>query len=239
MIDERTSCLDWQSQAVCFPLMDDSPWDADRAGELASLAKAMCARCPVIDLCRERVDEVEGTISSAYLGCVYAGETPSERVYRRRKARKEKSVTDEVAEVPDVADVVEVPDVADVATECELQGEVLATAPVESAPLDLTLLDEEVVAEPVQDSIVERLERIEALLVGVVKAVGASRVPASLEEPPVERCCLCHRPFARFVADLAQGRPLHAAIGHCERCYRDYLDLQEAAAKCERLVAAA
>lgn len=214
MIDERISCLDWQRQALCFPAEEASPWDADRLGEMASLAKEGCARCPVFDLCRERVDALEGKANSNSLSCVYAGETPGERVKRRRRVSQR--VVEEGRQVK-----------SEIAEEAEVKHEEYqAGGQEEQAAVEVGAK-----AEPTLEDIAEHLERVERLLLDFCAASGALRLPAGFEAPPAGRCCLCRRPFAQFVSDLEAGLPMHIASGHCEPCYRDYLDLQKAIVK--------
>lgn len=89
MIDQEVSCLEWQAQAVCFQAEDSSPWDMEGNNPtLAEIAKAGCSRCPVLQQCRARVDAMEGSTKEASLACVYAGETPRERVSRRRRGQR-------------------------------------------------------------------------------------------------------------------------------------------------------
>ena len=76
---------DWMDDANCagapieafFPGGDSRyPWGR---------ARAMCAKCPVLEECRSWNDEMEkGVISERQMAGFYAGETPDERVARRR-----------------------------------------------------------------------------------------------------------------------------------------------------------
>lgn len=53
-------------------------------------AKALCAACPVLDVCREVIDHVEApwNIASRVSEGLWAGELPYERERRRKKERQ-------------------------------------------------------------------------------------------------------------------------------------------------------
>ena len=68
--------LAWMEDAVC------------RAGEWDLLSQerqqTLCMGCPVRDKCRDYADQVEGRRNVPYLFDVWGGETPAQRVQRRR-----------------------------------------------------------------------------------------------------------------------------------------------------------
>ena len=65
--------------------MDDA---ACRAGEWDQLSQerqqTLCMGCPVRDTCRDYADDFESDLHYLTLSEVYAGETPAQRVQRRR-----------------------------------------------------------------------------------------------------------------------------------------------------------
>ena len=73
----------WQLDAACrdLPLTVFYP-DGTGASKFEQ-AKAICAGCPVIEQCRAMTDRAERGLSSDVFG-VFAGESPLERVRRRR-----------------------------------------------------------------------------------------------------------------------------------------------------------
>ena len=68
--------LAWMDDAVC------------RAGEWDRLSQerqqTLCMGCPVRDTCRDYADDFETDLHYLTLSEVYAGETPAQRVQRRR-----------------------------------------------------------------------------------------------------------------------------------------------------------
>ena len=70
---------EWRFDAACRDV-DASVFFPER-GEYGR-ARAICSRCPVIDDCRAWNDRAEA--GSGRLFGVYAGESPAERVARRR-----------------------------------------------------------------------------------------------------------------------------------------------------------
>ena len=68
-----------------FAWMDDA---ACRAGEWDRLSQerqqTLCMGCPVRDTCRDYADDFETDLHYLTLSEVYAGETPAQRVQRRR-----------------------------------------------------------------------------------------------------------------------------------------------------------
>lgn len=86
--DEDTSSKAWVSQAACsdedskqfFPLGESSPFDL----EMIRDAKAVCARCPVVEECLR--DALAGGAHTAY--GVWGGLTERERVALKRKSAR-------------------------------------------------------------------------------------------------------------------------------------------------------
>jgi transcription factor WhiB len=48
------------------------------------LAKVTCDRCAVVEECRREIDRAERELAEADVQGMYAGETPAERIRRRR-----------------------------------------------------------------------------------------------------------------------------------------------------------
>ena len=80
----RTVCAPSPGRDV-FAWMDDA---ACRAGEWDRLSQerqqTLCMGCPVRDTCRDYADDFETDLHYLTLSEVYAGETPAQRVQRRR-----------------------------------------------------------------------------------------------------------------------------------------------------------
>ncbi len=77
---------DWMDDAACrgAPLNVFFPGVGTNL-RAWGIARTLCARCPVLDECRDWNDEMEhGVISERQMAGFYAGETPDERVARRR-----------------------------------------------------------------------------------------------------------------------------------------------------------
>ena len=74
----------WMDVAACsgYPVDIFFP---ERGGSYA-LAKVTCDRCPVVRDCRREIDRAERQLAEADVQGMYAGETPAERVRRRRAA---------------------------------------------------------------------------------------------------------------------------------------------------------
>jgi Transcription factor WhiB len=70
---------EWRSSAACLGA-DVEVFFGDHRGY--ARARAICRSCPVIEDCRRACDRAEG--SSVRVFGMYAGETPAERVARRR-----------------------------------------------------------------------------------------------------------------------------------------------------------
>ena len=75
----------WQADAACrgLPLTVFLPPGAGAASKFEQ-AKTICASCPVIADCRAMTDRAERGLSQSYVHGVFAGESPLERVRRRR-----------------------------------------------------------------------------------------------------------------------------------------------------------
>ena len=73
----------WQSDAACRGLPLDVFFPEGTGVGKFEAARAVCAGCPVIEDCRAMTDRAERGLSSDVFG-VFAGETPHERVRRRR-----------------------------------------------------------------------------------------------------------------------------------------------------------
>lgn len=82
---------EWQERAACIgePISTFFPVKAGtddvEPADYYIAARRICARCPVLEQCREWNDRVE--LGPPIHG-MYAGETPKERSARRRAARK-------------------------------------------------------------------------------------------------------------------------------------------------------
>ena len=74
--------LEWMDFAACigFPVEVFFP---DK-GESYREARALCARCQVLDRCRDAIDRMERDLSVSAIQGLYAGETPGERRRRRK-----------------------------------------------------------------------------------------------------------------------------------------------------------
>lgn len=81
----------WEQRAACGEdpdlfFSDDrhGPYEVFRKNQAA---KRICAACPVKPQCREKVDRVEGPLPRSQWHGVWAEETPTERLRRRRRDR--------------------------------------------------------------------------------------------------------------------------------------------------------
>jgi hypothetical protein len=91
----------WPSAVAAFAVtLESEPWMVEAAcighaklffggdGKAATKAKGICARCPVLEDCRRWNDHVEGggvgSRGGGGLHGVFGGESPQERVARRR-----------------------------------------------------------------------------------------------------------------------------------------------------------
>ena len=67
---------------TCIPFFEDEP------GYDEESAKAVCARCPVIDLCGQLARDVEGTVGADGRFGVFAGQSAKDRASLDRRTRR-------------------------------------------------------------------------------------------------------------------------------------------------------
>ena len=72
----------WQTLAACRGI-DVAVFFPPHAGSYTE-ARAICGRCSVVDECRQMADRAEADVPAAHVAGMFAGETPSERIARRR-----------------------------------------------------------------------------------------------------------------------------------------------------------
>jgi WhiB family redox-sensing transcriptional regulator len=76
--------LEWQEEVACRDV-DPEIFFPEKDGSYAD-ARRVCSQCPVLDECRRWNDRIEG--NRWVRGCfgMYAGETPGERIARRKRS---------------------------------------------------------------------------------------------------------------------------------------------------------
>jgi len=76
----------WKNRAACLGSDPEVFFPQHGAGrKQIDEARAICATCPVLSVCRDYVDVIEADIPRSYLFGIFAGETPNERWRRRRQ----------------------------------------------------------------------------------------------------------------------------------------------------------
>jgi hypothetical protein len=84
--------IDWRKQASCLYLPESykDPLFFSNSTRAIDAAKMVCDGCPVLDLCREANDQAEAGVqlNRTRLFGVVAGESVSDRIARRKAARK-------------------------------------------------------------------------------------------------------------------------------------------------------
>lgn len=80
--------MDWTDAAACKgkPL----EWFFPTKGGTLRQAKALCARCPVVQQCRDATDIMEnGATQPVHVHGFFGGESPNQRMARRGAAQPE------------------------------------------------------------------------------------------------------------------------------------------------------
>lgn len=79
---------DWQEGALCRQI--GTYLFFPEKGKSATPARRVCAECPVFDECSKYTDRIETNIPDvSFIQGIFAGETPQERLDRRRVERED------------------------------------------------------------------------------------------------------------------------------------------------------
>ena len=220
---EPIAVAPWTDRAKCTEVDPDTcyPPSMCRLAEV-DLAKGMCAECPVFWECRADVDEQENN-ARWYGGChgIWAGETPTERVARRKGNIPPAS--------PESLRLAK-------ATREEKEREKLAVTPRErwtalcAGECGRMLRRSSVIADEMPDTVT--LYR-QGMCFPCWRHAHGFKPRTSASGKPCEGCGRT----MRVKSDPVEvGPALHRAHGLCDRCYREQRRNDDLLREMERLV---